>query len=72
MKRLSACSERCGYCGRCDDTPRHEHEPLVDTCFQCGASLAFFWISIANVGAFCSKDCAATYQARPQRAKRTA
>ena len=58
MKRLSACSEAtCGNCGRCDDTPRHEHEPKVDTCTKCGASLEFFWTSIAGVGQFC-QDCA--------------
>lgn len=59
---MNACSERCGWCGRC--TTRTEYPPFTDIpagmCLRpgCDRSLNYFRVTIAGVGEFCSRHCA--------------
>jgi hypothetical protein len=52
---MNCCSARCGHCGRCDDEPRQESEPLP-FCDNCGRD-CIRALSLAGVGVACSRDC---------------
>lgn len=55
---MSACSERCSWCGRCSEAWEHENDPVAWAfCDECGADVRHP-ISIACLGLFCSPPCA--------------
>jgi hypothetical protein len=49
----NACSERCGYCGRCTAGP----EPERPTCLWCGDEIVDPWF--ADDVPYCSPLCSA-------------
>jgi hypothetical protein len=52
---MNVCGPRCGYCGRCDNEPRQDAEP-VPFCDNCGRD-CLRTLSLAGVGIACSRDC---------------
>jgi hypothetical protein len=54
---VNACSNRCGWCGACDDGVREQPE-LRDylTCDHCGGD-AFQPVTLAGIGIACSRAC---------------
>jgi hypothetical protein len=59
MRRLSACSAACGWCGRCDDHPRREPKPEPVMCERagCGRVLGIGYVTNPVLGQFCSRAC---------------
>lgn len=61
--RPTACSWRCGWCGRCSEAwegnPRDDDDLLRDVCDTCGEAIGLYGrITISGVGQFCSRICA--------------
>jgi hypothetical protein len=55
---VNCCTERCGWCGRCDDglsnRPEPAHGPLCD---YCGTTFGSGGVSVAGLGTFCGYKC---------------
>jgi len=65
------CSEACGFCGRCtaswEDEDRRDDDDYpsaANICDECHESIWFNRVTIAGVGQFCSRHCAAKAEQR--------
>lgn len=62
---MNACSAHCGWCGRCTTDEGQPETKPVHVCDRpgCDRTLNMFAVSIAGLGAFCSRTCADKEQA---------
>ena len=55
---MNCCTERCGFCGRCDDGVQESNpEPEHLFCDNCGRDV-YSAVVLAGVGVFCGHSCA--------------